>query len=399
MAIEQYKVEINPLEKDGVYKGATDYTEWVSRISEITRQVDDGDFDIGIFSFDTLKLDMIGDTGSITTSGKFFDVNSTSSIFKFKRDLAKVDVSFLDKNSTEHLQFSGLINDTACVDNINNGNSELVVISKAGIFNKNAVVGGAVSDGMTVKEALESLLNRPIITNYVNYDVANINPALNVTIDKGSELDNLSYKAALDKIMLASGSVLLIDSSGDIIVKDRSDNGNSAHNFYNAGDPLGRNNIIALAKYNTGVQRSFNFFEIDKTIAFNNDLINIYGLRKKNINVDDIITDIDTRQQIVDYYLDNFSYPKQELELDVQTEEAKNIQILDLCTLDYKEILKNTNPNTPFSFPDNTPVVLNKKTISANIGFKVIGIYIDPRSNKTRLKLREIGKNTKDNTI
>ncbi len=286
MSIEQYKVEITPLEKDGVYQStAIAVTDFVMQSGSILKQVDDGDFDIGVFVFDDVKLRLINNTGSIESSGRFWDVNSPSSIFKYKRDLAKVTITFLDKTGVETEQFSGLINDTLTKEDFDNGFVDITIMSKAGIFNKNAVLGGSVGDGMTVKEALESILDRPAITNFLNYSSSNINPALDVVIDSGSRLDNLSYKAALDKIMLMSGSVLIVDSSDNIIVKDRADNGNTKHEFFNAGDAKGLNNIIRMAGYNTGVQRAFNFYSIDKTFKKDQLLESEWGLRDKKIEL------------------------------------------------------------------------------------------------------------------
>lgn len=400
MATPQHKVKITPLEKDRVYQSAaTDVTEFVLSATDISRQVDDGNFDIGLFVYDNMRLKMGVGGQDITVTGRFFDNNSASSIFKYKRDLAQVDIIYLDKDGAENTIFTGLVNDTLTNDDFDNGINNFLVTGRAGVFSKYAVIGGSVGDGMTVKQALKSLLDRPFITDYLTYNAANINPALDIAIDVGSELDNLSYKAALDKIMLASGSVMYIDSSNNIIVKDRSDNGNSPYKFYNSGDPLGRVNIIGTRNYNTGVQRSFNLCKIDQTVAKNDNLALEYGLRSKDIDVKSMITNLDTRQVIVDYYLENFAVPKQEVEVIVELEVAKDIELLDLCTIDIKPVVVNRNPDIQYSFPDKTPVVLNKRTISGNIGFKVIAKNINPLAYTATLKLREIGNKAGDSII
>ncbi len=398
MAREQYKVLCTPLEKDRVYRDfSTDITDGVENIGDITMQVDDGDFDIGVFAFEDVQIRLINDTGSIKTNGKFYDSNSPSSIFKYKRDLAIIEIIYIDKNSNETTVFSGLVNDALSKDNLEDGTTTLTIIGKSSLFNKYPIIGGSVGDGMTTRQALKSILDRPIITDYLNYDANNINPSIDTIINFGSELDNLSYKAALDKIMLASGSVLLIDDNDNIIVKSRDDNGNEPYRFYNAGDPLGRENIINLVNFNNGVQRAFNFFEIDKTVSYNDSLINAFSLRKKKIDVDDIITDLTNRQSITDFYLENFSVPKQELEITCLIEVAKDIDLLDLCTVDYKPILRSKE--TPFSFPYNMPYILNKRVIQGNIGFKVISKKINLESYTISLKMREIGKLAGDSEV
>lgn len=400
MADEQYKINITPLEKQDTYQASpTEVTDFVLNVGDVTRQVDDGDFDIGVFTYDNVRLRLINDTGQIQTSGRFSDANSASSIFKYKRDLNIVDLVHVARDSTETTLFTGLVNDTLTRDNLDEGYTDFVVTGRAGIFSKNAVIGGSVGDGMTVKEALESLLDRPIITNYLTYDSANINPALDVVIDVGSELDNLSYKTALDKIMLASGSVLIVDSSNNIIVKDRSDNGNTSYKFYNSGDPLGRENIVELKNYNTGVQRAFNLYKIDKTVARDNNLIAEYGLREKSIDVAEIITNTTTRGEIVDYYLENFSIPKQEFDLLLTIDQAADVELLDLCQVDYRPILLEPNSGEGYSFPSNTPRSLNKRYVSGNIGFKVIAKSINVSGYSVTLKLREIGNKAGDSIV
>lgn len=400
MSIERYKIEITPLEKDGVYSATTyEVTDFTIQSSEILQQVDDGDFDIGVFTFDDVKIRLLCDTGSIETNGRYWDVNSPSSIFKYRRDLARVVVTLLDNEGLEVEQFKGLIDDTLTIEDYNNGYVDITVMSMAGIFNKNSVLGGSVRDGVTVKEALKGLLDRPQITNYLNYSDANMNPALDVVIDIGQKLDNKSYKDALNDLMVIAGSVLIIDVDDNIIVRDRADNSNTPHEYYNAGDALGRNNIIRLASYNTGVQRAFNKYEIEDTFKQDFAQSNQWGLREKELSVEDYITNEDTRNLIIDYYLTNFAYPKQEFQLQLETREAKAVNLLDLCKVGYFPILKQNNTGQAFSFPDNMPSVLNKKVIADNIGFKVIAKQVNMDNYTTTLKLREIGIKAGDSII
>ena len=401
MAIEQYKVEITPLEKDNTYASeAIDVTEYtrLDGVTDIIEQVDDGDFDLGVFTLDSVKLRMIN------FSGKFSDVNSASSIFPFRRDLAKVVITFLDDDGNPDAQFRGFIDDTLTREDFDNAEVALTVISKSGLFNKIAVLGGSVSNNMTIKEALTEILDRPQVTNYLNYDIANMNPALNIEVNAGAEFDNITYRDALNTLMRISGSVLLVDSSDNIIVRDRTRNNNTPHKFYNEGDPLGRVNINRLAQFNTGVQRAFNFYKIDNIFAKDDNLIAENGLRQKDLSLNNIITNVDTRQVIVNYYLDNFAVPKTELQIQMETDIAKDVEILDTCTLDYLPIVKmERNKVMPLvdvvEVPFDLPQVLNKRYISSNIGFKVIAKQVNIGSHTTTLKLREIGTKAGDSTL
>jgi len=91
--------------------------------------------------------------------------------------------------------------------------------------------------------------------------------------------------------------------------------------------------------------------------------------------------------------------PKQELEIELEFSEGKDVELLDLCTIDYRPIATNDNPDRPYSFPDNTPTILNKRYISGNIGFKVIAKRMNIENYTITLKLREIGKEAGDSII
>ena len=92
----QYKVLLTPLIAKNTYGETLDITadidisEFLSEkgIGKIKSQVDNGDYDFGIFSFTDITLNVIN------YSGKFNDESSSYSIFSFRRDLAKIKVQF-----------------------------------------------------------------------------------------------------------------------------------------------------------------------------------------------------------------------------------------------------------------------------------------------------------------
>jgi hypothetical protein len=394
-----YKIYITPLYKEGAYASQIDVTEYarLNGLSKIIEESDSKDLDIGLFTSSGFKMTMIN------LDERFSDSNAPNSIFPYKRDLAKVDVYFYD-NGVLTGQFNGFISDTFSKEDYKNSRVSLSVIDKSGIFGGLKVNGGSVGENATVTEALSSLLDRPSVTDYLNFDIANINPVLDIRIDAGSAFDNLSYRDAINKLMLISGSIMLIDSNDNIIVRSRTENDNTIHRFYNSGDPKGRVNILRLDGYNTGVQRAFNSIEIDKVVSTNDRLVAEYTLRKKTLDIKDFITNEDTRKIIADFYLNQFQIPKQEFIIEVQALEAIDVNLFDLVSVDFKPIYKPVEGTLPIYGVAQYgvakyPITLNKVSISDKIGFKVIAKEIDVINQVTTLKLREIGNKAGGNMI
>jgi hypothetical protein len=234
-----------------------------------------------------------------------------------------------------------------------------------------------------------------------------INPLLNLTIDNPEPLFNISYKEALDKLLKISCSVLYIDENDYINIRSRADNGSLAMEFWNWGDLFGRNNILGVSKYNTGLQRAFNLFKIGDTIsALNQPQIDQNGLRQKSLdNIEDIITNLESQQLIVDAYRDNFSVAKREFELQVKSETAQDLKLFDLVTVGYsqKPVKRSSAPvlyigSIPVDVV-NMPYQLEGQKISQDTGFKIIEKRVDAEKFLTTLKLREIGTNAGDSNL
>lgn len=396
----EFHAYIAPLIRDAVYSEYIDVTAYVQSggVGELIEQVDDGDFDVGVFTNSGLVINMINQ------DGRFSDSNSPLSIFPHVRDLARVKLVFFD-GDTEILSFNGLIDDTLTKEDVTGSAVQFFVIERSGIFGKINVTGGAVADGNTVTQALKNLLSRPSVTNYLNYSSDNINVLLDVAIDSGAAFDGKNYKEALDMLMLISGSVLTVDASGAIIVRSRAHNDNVPHSFYGGGDSGGQANIIRLAEYNNGWHRAFNLFSVDKTSAKNQELIDSLSLRKKELPIKEIIKDQSKQAIICNSYLHNFQYPKRELQIQVQSIDAKNVALFDLASISMTGLLKQSdgNPLPLYGLArygeEKYPVNIGAVEVSSAIGFKVIGRSIDVERKITTLKLREIGTGSGDSNI
>lgn len=459
----RYRVFLTILEKQNVYATKqleiTDYVE-LGGIKEIAIKLDNGDFDVGVFSFGLIELSLINH------KGYFSHENEVYSLFGYSRDKAKITIEFSDKSGNFSAEFRGFVQEDHTVENPEEQTVKLSVLSRDAIFRKVFIRGGLIPSGATIKQALEIVLNRPDVTSVLNYKAANINPGLNIAIDDASSYDNRAAIDILDSLMLASGSVLIVDGDDNIIVRNRdhytqrqaiyaamyvTSNGNNyslelndgyvlgivANNdvlnlpyyFYGAGDLLARHNILELRNLRNGQNRAFNQFTIGDTSSFDSNLIARYGFKEKRLTIDNVIVNADRRKIITDYYLNEFRYPRRECEIVVDTQEALNIRLLDVCCLFYDKLFKAREGAPPKKGLLTTeegeyivtedgnyieinvagdkgtlpfykravygearyPRELSKTTVDPRIGWKVIEKRQNISNMTTTLKLREIG--------
>ena len=400
--INVYKVLITPVKNiNGYEASATDVTEYVisGGIGDISLKSDANDFDIGQYTYDYVDIKFTN------FSGYFSDIEQPRTLFKFGRDKAKVEIQYRDLDGDYIASFKGIINDEFTVQDLNKNEVKLRVMSYDSIFRKLVATVGTVSPTMLVSTAFKVLLNRPAVTNLINYSASLITPLLDIAIDAVDGLENVSFKDAFNKLLEASCSVMFVDEDNYINVRSRTNNSNTPHYFWNWGDLLGRNNIIGIEKYNTGLQRAFNLFKIDLTSSQNTSSINEFALREKELSLEKIFTDVNKQQLICDTYVANFAYPKKEFELTVKTELAKDIKLFDLVSVDYKsKPLKQAAAPVLYTLPmpliaNNLPIVYEGQQISPVIGFKVIAKTIKTDKLETVLKLREIGTAAGDSAL
>jgi len=397
-----YKVLFTPLISDDTYGDTVDVTSDVdlsdyiknSGIGKIKRDIDNGDYDIGVFTYANITLKGINQDGIFNTADDY------RSIFNFTRDKCKVEVKYDDGLGTSFTSFRGIINDEATRLDFKKNEVRFKVLSEDSILRKTKVSGGLIATGTTFKTAIERLLNQTDITSILTFDANEIEVSINLTIDDGTWFTDKSTKDALDALLVVSNSVMIVEDSV-MIVRTREENTGTIHKFYGEGDLLGRENIEDIKEYNTGMQRAFNAITFNDSHVENTALIKTFGLREKIINYG-FITDDTKKAQIAQNILNEFKAPKIELEINVPTNLAKNINFFDLVSVDYPYIIKPWEDNRLALFGVSKygtavyPHLSGGIRISSNTAFKVVGVKEDTKNFMTLLKLRQRGTDLDD---
>ena len=401
----EYKIFITPLVQEDVYGDVVDeskdvdITDFVKRggMGAISREIDNQAYETGVFNYGSIRLKLINFTR------KFNDENYPESIFPFSRDRAKVDVIYISDSAVETIIFKGLINEEATrqdenvVSDDKAGTVSLRVLSQDSIFRKANIKGGTVSIGMDFDTAFQAILNTPFITNVIGFDAAKINADFNGTVDNAEFFSNIPVREGLNALLKAANSVLLIDDNNDMAVRSREENSNTPHEFYGAGNLEGKENIIKMKSYNTGLQRTFNSVTVNGKNRSSGKHISRYGLRFKEDNFD-FITNEETAQDIAQKILTEFWFPREEVELEFPTEKVEDVRLLDKAKVFYPYRLKparnSTIPVYGQVVADGSslfPHVSGSFKIEGNLIWKVIKISRNVRNLRTTLRLRRTG--------
>jgi hypothetical protein len=394
----QYQVLITPLIAKDVYGAEIDVSEdidiseFVSEkgIGKIKNQIDNGDYEFGIFTFSDITLNMIN------YDGRFNDEFSSYSIFKYRRDLAKVKITFVKTSGTAQIVFEGVVNDEATRQDNNKGTVKFKVLSYSSIFKKTKVPAGIITNGLSFSTAIKNILNVTDITSLLTFEADRVNVGLDLPVDDGSKFDDKTVQAALNSLLLVSSSIMYIDANQRMNVTTRSET-NSLHTFYGGNEVFGRENIISIKKFNSGLHRMFNSLVINGVSTDDPISINRLGVRQKSLSFD-FLTNSLNYLAIGNRILDDFRHQRTEMEIAVRTEDSSTVSLLDLVLVDFTAVARPADGKEFFPLygiseygDDNYPLVNNPLPIRKNELYRVIGVDKDPKKFVTTIKLRASG--------
>lgn len=400
--IRQYQVLITPLIEQDTYGDVVDVTKDIDLsdyikdggVGSIKQDIDNGDYDVGVFTYGSITMK------AINIDGRFNDESDWRSLFKFSRDKAKVLVNFLDPQGNISTSFNGLINEEGTRQDFLKDEVKFKVLSQDSVIRKTKVAAGTVNVGTTFSQAIKSIINVPEITSVLTYDESKVNVGLDLAIDVGSWFDNKTSKEALDALMVASCSVMVIEDS-TMVVRTREENSGNVFKFYGHGDVFGRENILNIKKYNTGLHRTFNSVVVNDFEVSDNIYIDTYTMRQKKVDLG-FLTDQTKLETVGNTILDEFKVPKIELEVETTTEVAKGLNLFDLVSIDYPYRVKPVNTDVLPTYgvtrygEGRYPIIQGNMKIRPTFAFKVMGFQEKPNTFRTVVKLRQRGTTISD---
>jgi len=390
---KQYKVYITPKISEFAYgdEVQVDAEILFNGIKTMKKSIDSSDYEIGVYTYGDIALKVDN------KDGKYNDEMDKRSIFNYTRDLAKVRVDYSDNNG-DVTRFRGLINEEATKQDLDKKEVKFRVLSNDSVIRTTRVAGGLIPNGSLASTAVKNILNQTKITSILNYSASNIALERDFTIDNGSKLENKSSREALNQILTVSNSVLIIDSSDNIIVKPRDFNDISLLSLYGPYDLFNRQNILGVKSYNNGRHRTFTSVKLAGYEVTDSAFAADYGYRQIEKEADFITNDI-SKASLAQNILDDFKAPRIELELTCPTHVVKDVNLLDPISLNYPLRIERYESDflpvigiTKIDDADQRlPNTYGDIDIKPNVAFKIIETSENPLRFETTLKLRQFG--------
>jgi hypothetical protein len=367
--------------------------------------LDNTEFDIGVFRTSNFTLKLRNE------HGLYSDVGAPESIFRYKRSDTQIKVTFQDgpapicglfkadgsaRLAEELTVFTGLLNDEGLSQSLEDQAVSFTVLGRESRFQRTIVPFGTIHDGDLLSTVIFACLNQSNITNVLTVSPGNITCGIDQQIDSIASLQNKTVQEGLNKLLMASNSVLYINDDS-VIVAPRTPTADVKHHFYGQASVLGPENIQSIKNIKSGAAKTYNYLSWKGVAQVQQDASSIqkFDIRKKEIEFD-FLTDATKRQNVLASLLAEFKIPKQEFEafapLNYRT---IAIGLLDRVDFDYPTVPIPGEYPWPvcgsvacgdFYLPD----VLYSFTLDQTSPYKVMGRTIDHKSGLMKFKVREI---------
>lgn len=312
--------------------------------------IDDDVYEVGIFKYSDFKLALRNE------HGLYSDVGGVKSLFRFKRSDSLIRITWVRQDeepyagvatcgetiagNDEVTVFEGLLKDDATETDIREQTAEFRVLGKESIFSQVEVPFSSIADGDLVSAILKDLLNQEQITSLLDFDPLNINPATDVVVDVVADYENRTVKEVLDELLLISNSVLYVKNDM-IYVDSRAAGDDVVATFYGQAANDGVENIVSITGMRSGLNQTFNLWTWSETdlSARDPDSVEIYGIRKKEIDHSAITNDV-TRQALLNALRTEFRNPHLNFTLKTTlTAEKLDLNPLDRVAVNYPTVL------------------------------------------------------------
>lgn len=402
------RVYIKPFTQLGEY--AADFievTDYVEKVGDMTIDSDSSGYDIGIYRNSGFNLQLNNRDGlfsDVGTPNSMFNYKRSNSIVKVTWDIANfvltptaADSMFDQYVSSEVIIFEGLLSDESLTEDAKQEKTNFRVLGFETLFVNEKIPFSTLVLGDDIEDLLYKIMNVLTVTDLLTVSAVNITVGLNQVPDAIAQLENKTIKSALDELLLVSNSVLYIENRV-VYVKPRTPGVAIDYTFYGPNAVTGIENLQDVKNISNGQNKLFNFFSWRNSTqtAARNRSINKYKHKIKELS-SDLFTDKPKQFQVMESLLDEFGFPKQEMDVTVNLKyETLNINLLDRVNMDYPiQIIESEG----FDFPICGvaicgDAVLPKAVFSFSMdpskNFKVIKRTISPEKRNISFRIREI---------
>lgn len=381
---------------DSTYQDWVDVTRFVvdSNLGNYTKSIDSNDFDIGYYEESNIQVTFDNAQGDFMQGQSYF---SNGIVDRSKIKIVAGYINIQNRVPEFQTTFEGIIDDRGTAIDSDNENASFTVLSYSAIMGRLATDPGAVTNGQDFKTALFNLLNRTEITGLLTVSLDNINPKTNQIVDDANWFSGKQLKESINAILLASNSVIRIKDN-TIYISSRVESSTVRFQFFGKGSARPCN-IVSLKGFNNGLKRVITKVLINSATAFNSndELISLYGLQNKAVDIG-CIADTETIAAIGEGILNEFQYPKKELELTTDFL-GNEVDILDMVTIDNEGFLLDAAPAVYGRAVYGDSEFTRRQggvRIRPIEGYKVLSVTHSFKDYTTTLKLRSVGNQPYD---
>ena len=393
-----------------------DVSEYVdaASVGNLTEALDFNSVNIGVFRNSSISLKMNNELGTFSQGGK------AGSVFTQARDRTLVRILYKEAvnsaktgfatagslqnayMSPEQTVFLGVIAEKGTKESADQSTVTFQVLSIDSLLDK----ADAVSSG--TPDLFANIVANLNTDPYRNYATATSNTVVNgldleFNLATGVGFDQFKdARAAVNELLSISNSFLKLrffedtNTATTILTSRRPDTTTIVKRFYGPNSTLGVENIIAVNNENPGFNRVFNSFSFGDGQKSIQDSVSVsrYGLNSKTLS-STFLTDGDTQISVLNNYMQEFSSPRQELDLIVPLSyDNLSLELLDVVTIDYPGRFEESDLEvTRYGFgvygTSKYARALESRSYSQNQLFKVYEKKINFKNDQITLKLRE----------
>ena len=392
----------------GGYSDFIDITEdcLQESIGSIKEVLESNEYDVGKITFSSINLVLRNEHSA------YSDAFNPNSIFPVKRDRSKIRVEF-DINSDTNacgwaycgetflsapvVVFEGLLEESTAKFDVLSQTITFTILGLDSIISKVLTPYSDLVLGDDANTLVYKILNQSQITEFLTVDLLNINCNYNFVADAIVTLENKTCLESLQEILKLANSVLFVRESV-IYIQQRINAPTGSYIFYGPSSDEGIENILQLSDYSSGINRTWNVWtwaDTNLKLSFS-DSIDKYGERKKEIE-SELITDNGKRTLVLDSYINEFGFPKIELNLTapIYTPIAE-LGFLDMVNIDYPSdalpVIDSLSSRYGQAVYGNGRynTTINSLFISVSQQWKILNKTINVKQQTITFKLREV---------
>ncbi|MCK4500314.1 hypothetical protein KAU11_07440, partial [Candidatus Babeliales bacterium] len=210
--MSRFRYYFTPFETADVYGDEVEVTDFVKAdsINRLRQQVDNSEFDVGIFKFSDSDITLNNQKGHFSLPSE------PNTIFNHTRTNSKVRITWeiedyivecgiaecgARKLSDPVTVFEGILNDDASRSQVDSQHISFKILGREAIFDLVDAPTASFNIGDTFKEVIEACLAQTIITDLFNVDTLNINLPVNLTLDAVDQWDDATVKEVFDDLL------------------------------------------------------------------------------------------------------------------------------------------------------------------------------------------------------